>query len=131
MRHIILILTFVIFIIPCSQSQIKKGDRFIEFWGTFKKAVLANDKKAVFSMSHLPLDIGVETENQFYDNFDTFFDNAVLKEFRLKSPQKVTGKSDESIRDLKGQYFIKANYCYFTFKKINDKWMFVTRGCPG
>jgi hypothetical protein len=131
MRHIILILTFAIFIIPCSQSQVKKGDGFSNFWSSFKKAVLAKDKKAVFSMSHLPLDIGVETETQFYDNFDTFFDAEVLKGFKLRSPQKVTSKSDESVRDLKGQYFIKANYCFFTFKKINDKWMFVTRGCPG
>jgi hypothetical protein len=132
MRHIILILAFTIFIIPYSYGQAKKADGFTEFWSTFKKAVLDKNKEAVLKMTNLSTvsDANPLTETSFYETYDDIFLN-VRKPFQQNSPKKINPNTPGFDKSVVGGYFIKANYCFYTFKEINGKWLLFNKGCPG
>ena len=132
MRQFILILAFTFFIIPFTQSQEKKGDGFTEFWDSFKKGVLNNDKQTVLKMTNLSTvsDFTPLTEKSFYEDYDNIFSD-VIKTFQRANPKKINANTPGFDKILIGGYFIKANSCFYTFKKINGRWLLYNKGCPG
>ncbi|MGB9179710.1 MAG: hypothetical protein WCB68_10745 [Pyrinomonadaceae bacterium] len=68
------------------------------FWSTFQAAVARNDKEAVASMTHFPLEMpygvrSIRTKAQFMKSYSKIFDAETKKCFSTATPNPERGKT--------------------------------------